>query len=198
MRLKQIQAPFSDSPVLLPVTVAEAKQHARVTTSADDAYIEALITTAADYAQQRTGRAIGLQVWEGATDSFPREFELPLPPTVEVLYIEYVDSSGDVQTVDPDTYTVSNFGVYTTVRPNYGESWPVARCERDSVRVRFSCGHDPGGSPPALDLPQRVRQAILVMVAELYDNRSDKVDDLSIEFQGAIDALLRTARVAIW
>lgn len=211
MRLKLIQAPFSESPADLPVTVSEAKEHSRITTSSDDAYIEQLIMAAAQYAQERTGCAIGVQVWEGALNSFFADCSapyagysradvicLPLPPLNEVLSVKYTDANGDEQTLDAALYVVDTFGVKASIRRAFGEVWPATRCEPDAVRIRFSCGYSPNGSPAPLALPPRLRQAVLVMVNEMYDNRTDGVDDLPVGFRGAIDALLRPSRVDIW
>ena len=58
--------------VVEPITLVEAKAHLRVTDSADDLLIQALIIAAREQAEQVCWRAIAPQTWVVALDQFPR------------------------------------------------------------------------------------------------------------------------------
>lgn len=207
MPLKLIEAPTE-----LSVTLDEVKEHCRITSDDEDASLEVKIRVAEDYVQARTGRAINPQVWELTLDEFPgcdsfnryAAIQIPLPPLQDVSFIKYVDDDGVEQTLDTDLYTVDTDSLPGRVYPVFGESWPVPRAQPNAVRIRFTCGHatdqgSPASPPePHLEMPPRVRQAILIMVNELYDNRTDSVDGVSSQMKGAIEALVRPSVVEIW
>ena len=61
----------------------------------DDALITALIVTARQQAEHRTGRALVSQQWRQGLDQFPDDsLELPKPKLVSVQSVTYLDSNG--------------------------------------------------------------------------------------------------------
>ena len=70
-----------------------------------------------------------------------RRIRLPRPPLVSVLQITYTDTNGVLQTLDPSIYLVSNLREPGTIEPVYGQVWPVARYQADSVQVQFTGGY---------------------------------------------------------
>jgi hypothetical protein len=72
---------------------------------------------------------------------------IPRPPlqadTSADVPIEYTDPSGDNQTLDTDTYQVSEFREPALVSPVYGSIWPYTQAFPDAVRVTFHCGYGP-------------------------------------------------------
>lgn len=69
---KLIAAPGAE-----PVTLAEAKLHARVETAADDTLISAMISAAREEAEHILGRALITQTWEMVLPAFADNMELP-------------------------------------------------------------------------------------------------------------------------
>jgi uncharacterized phiE125 gp8 family phage protein len=83
-----------------------------------------------------------------------------------VASIKYVDPAGIIQTLDPTMYQVEP-GAPGRIYPAYGKSWPAVRAIPGAITVNYTAGY----GPAATDVPECVRLAIRLMVAELYEQR---------------------------
>ena len=166
MALKLITAPAAE-----PVSTSEAKSHLRVDTTADDTYIGTLITVARQNVESHLRRALISQTWEVVLDDFPAGvIRLPKPPLASVTSIKYTDDEGN-----ESTYSSANYVVDTDTEPGRvvlksGQTWPaVTLAAVNGVRVRYVAGYGAAGS----NVPQAIRQAILLVIGSLYENRED-------------------------
>lgn len=166
MALKLITAPAAE-----PVSTSEAKSHLRVDTTADDTYIGTLITVARQNVESHLRRALISQTWEVVLDAFPAGvIRLPKPPLASVTSIKYTDDEGN-----ESTYSSANYVVDTDTEPGRvvlksGQTWPaVTLAAVNGVRVRYVAGYGAAGS----NVPQAIRQAILLVIGSLYENRED-------------------------
>ncbi len=165
MQLKQITA-AQDA----PVTLAEARAHLRVDSTAEDTLITSMITSATEVAEQLTGRAIMPQTWELTLDSFDDGIVLTRPPVRSITSITYVDTAGATQTLSASLYRLraDDFGA-ATVTPVYGQSWPETLDDTDTVTVRFVCGYASEDS-----VPQPIKSWILLQVGSMFENRESE------------------------
>lgn len=160
-------------PSVEPVTLAEAKNHRKVTHTADDEEILGLIAAATDLFEGETGRQLITATWRGTMDGFPPSWE-PIrvlrAPLQSVTSITYVDGSGDTQTWDSSLYTVRTFaGPFAThglIHPVAGESYPSTRRITDAVTVTFVAGYGAADS-----VPGAAKAAIKELIGGLYENR---------------------------
>jgi len=67
-------------PAAEPVSLSEAKQHCRVDTDSDDAYIGSLIAAAREWCEAYCDETFVHTRYKMTLDSFPTEIELPRPP----------------------------------------------------------------------------------------------------------------------
>lgn len=157
-----------------PVTIDEVKLHLRVDGSEEDAHIMNLITAAREYAEEVTWRAFCTQTWRMYLDCWPRSNQVGIPraPLQSVSAFSYVDENGDETTISSSTYIVSGYGHEKgalTLKRDF--SWPnVTLQEVDGLRIEFVSGY---GDPS--DVPQRVKQALLLLIGHWYENREDIV-----------------------
>ena len=131
------------------------------------------------------GRALRPQTWELRLAAFPcGEIRLPHPPLIAITSLKYDDGDGVERTLveNTDFVVVGRGGKRCqSVVPAYGLSWPAARCQPESVRIRYSCGHPPaaaaqGETPAVLEtLPAAIRQWLLLEIGTLYANRESTV-----------------------
>lgn len=161
-----------------PVTLDEVKAQARVEVDDDDVLLQGFIDAATQYAERETQRAFIEQQWEMILDCFPHEgeIEIPLPPLISVDEIAYLNSQA-VET----PWDVSNYRVIAPAGPYAGKGRVVLRNgkafptgiinEAASIYVRFTAGY---GTYPE-SVPQMLKTAIQVHVAEMYENRESTV-----------------------
>jgi len=167
--------------------------------SAEDTYIQSLIDVSLGIAQQETQRTILPETWRLDLDGFPFCIELPLPPLIEVVSIQYYDEDDALQTVDAADYTVTApFG--PTAEAGYielvdGESWPTTAVRPDAVKVTFRCGYVDGSvSPESVAVPAMVTHARLLIVKDLYEHRGSS----SVGVGTSVTPNILTAQKLLW
>ena len=94
---------------------------------------------------------------------------LPYQPIVDIVSVHYLDGMGQPVLVDPDTYEL--FG--RDLGCAWGKSWPTPGAYRghaETVRVRYRAGYavDPDADPFEPNVPEPIKQAILLMVGDMY------------------------------
>lgn len=173
MSLKIITAPSE------LITVDDAAEFMRAEFSdAEESLIETMITASRQWCEEYLRRAIGVQTLETVLRGFPSSNSgiiLLRPPVIDVTSIKYLDTSGEEITMDADDYIVSYDAQPAEIIPVSG--WPTAQDSANSVRVRYQAGYYGGGSPAVSEeLPSTIRTAILMQVADLYQNREAQVE----------------------
>lgn len=164
-------------PAIEPVTLEEAKQHLRIDGNEEDSLIAALITAARQKAEDYTRRAFITQTWELALDSACGVLHLPRPPVQAVETI----------TVDGVAVAAEN---YALVSPDVLHiKVPLYAANPGGVVIRYRAGY----GDTSADVPQVIRQAILMLVAHLYEHRGDEV----VELPPAVKTLLQPYRVML-
>lgn len=213
-------------PTALPVSLAEAKMQPRVDGSTEDDLITGMIASATRLAEVYMGRAICPQTWDLYLERFPCAYryhyryhyhpegiDIPLSPVTQVLKVEYVDTSGNLTTIDPANYRVY-LGDRASVLPLHGQSWPASLCQPHAVRVRFVAGYDAPVDPDAIGgltasgeasvtpyvtpepgpsspyIPANIKAAIKLMVGHLYMNREATTPGSMTELPFGFTALL--------
>jgi uncharacterized phiE125 gp8 family phage protein len=168
------------APATEPVSVDVAKSHLRVTWASDDAYIAAMLAGARAAAEREAGIQLVTATFALTLDDFPRacgvpdgprragsSVRLPVGPVVAVDSVAYRDFGGTVQTLAPTSYDV---GVRTG-RLVPIVFWPIVYpYGLENVTVTFRAGY--GG---AAQVPADAVAAILLILADRYQNRGDNV-----------------------
>lgn len=157
------------APALEPVTAAEAKLWARITTSSDDAIITSLITAARMLCENITKKAFittSLYLW---LDEFPSDgiIEIPRPPLQSVTSVKYQDTSNVQQTLSASYYGVITASEYGKIQRAYNVSWPATLSYPGSVLIEYKAGYGDAAST----VPEIIKTAIKVLVAHWYDSR---------------------------
>lgn len=178
------------APAVEPVTVEEAKTHLRVDSEDfENDYIETLITTARQEAENFLRRALITQTWRLSLDGWPaRTLVLPIPPLQSVSTVKYLDTSGTLRTLTADTdYVVDAASTPARIYPAYAQTWPTVRAIEKSVQVEFVAGYGDAAS----DVPQAIRHAILLIIRDYYDFRGSTIAGAGVaELPRAAESLL--------
>lgn len=167
--LKRLTAPATE-----PITLAEAKAHCRVDHTADDSLIQGYITTAREFVEDYIDRSLVTQRLTMKLDAFPHEIELPRPPmaasgSATAVIVTYVTGeAGGTATLATTDYRVDRDSTPGVIRTTYAGSWPSHLLDQNSVTITWWAGYG-----DATSIPQRVKNAMLMVVHELYEKRGN-------------------------
>ena len=163
-------------PAVEPVTLSEAKAHLRVDGNDSDAEIAAMISAAREWCEQYLDRTLVHTQWVMRMDRFPvdstADIELPRPPMVAsgpntAVTLSYTLEDGSTATYGTSLFRVDRASTPGAVKTNYAGTWPPHRQDDNSVSVTWWAGYGASGS----DVPQAIRNAILLCVSEFYEKR---------------------------
>ena len=167
------------APIVTPADIAGS--HAE-----DDASVAAAIAAVTEEIDGPTGwlgRAIGPQTIELRASCFRfGEIFLPYPPIIDVGSVKYLDGDLVEQTVPAESYERLTDGA---LRMKVGH-WPAVGVHPEAVRIRYQAGYNggpvaDGGTGP---VPERIRQAIIVMVQDLLATKAENLFLRSEEVEG--------------
>lgn len=180
-------------PALEPVTLTEAKAHLRVTHSSEDTLITALVVAARQHVENYLNRAIVTQTLTYKFRQFPEcRIVLPRPPLQYVVSVTYYDADNASQTVSSSDYIVHNpTETYGHIELAAASTWPSVYSRDDAVSVRYVAGYPDTGSPTAGvgGVPQAIKQAILLVVGDLFENREAQAEKALAENRTVIALL---------
>lgn len=142
------------APSFEPLTVAEARAHLRLCCADEDTYLAHLITTAREYVEAIIGGPLGQQTREYLFPCFGCELDLP-PNLLTVTSIEYIDTGGNTQTLDPASYHVDTASQPGKVTHVAAIPWPdIAAHTPNPIKVTVIAGYPSADAiPPASSTP---------------------------------------------
>jgi uncharacterized phiE125 gp8 family phage protein len=159
-------------PSLEPVPVATAKKHLRIDGNDEGEILALYVKAARLHVENHISGKLISQTWEMVLDGFPEEDEvaLPLPPLQSVTSIKYTPDGGSETTFDSANYVVDADSFPGRIVLDYDASWPSdTLVAAGGVVIRFVAGY----GDAAADVPEPIRQAILLYAGDLYENRED-------------------------
>jgi len=173
------------------LSLADAKQHLRVTASDDDSYITGLISMAVDTCSNYLGYSIKKGTAKYGFDSFTGSPALINPVNglnipsgnylrvnsrvLAVNSVSYVNDSQAVVAFDSADWLASPDPMGSYSRNIFFENTPTSITD-DSIKyiIEISEGFNPVGTTsvdPDTILPATIKHAALLLVAQYYDNR---------------------------
>lgn len=165
-------------------TVSEVKDYLKVDTSADDTLISTLIQSARQAAESYLNQALITQTITEKLDRLSNPLlYLSVSPVISVSSFQYADSNNSTQTFDANNYVVDTFNKPARLSLAYGKSWPTLYGNINDVTITYTAGY----STQPSGVPYQIRQAILMMVADSYDNREDYIKKLPTASEYLLD-----------
>lgn len=153
------------NPTVEPIDLEDAKCQIGIEHHDDDTLINRRIRAVRDWLEKLLWSSFCTQTWVLKADCFPTRFTLPWGPLQSVSSITYVDTGGATQTLASDQYTViTNSRKPGLIVPAYGVDWPATRDVEQAVTVTYVAGY----GDAATDVPEPIREAMLVAVDHLY------------------------------
>jgi uncharacterized phiE125 gp8 family phage protein len=157
-------------PAVEPVALAEAKAQLRVMHSDDDVYISTLIVSARRRIEARTGLRLITQGWSQFMDGWPvgGMIALGLNPVSAVTDLITYGDTDTPATVDPAHYFLDAESHPPRVVFRQGRTPSPAGRRAKGIEVRMTAGFG-----LAAAVPQDLKQAILLLVADAHAHRGD-------------------------
>lgn len=179
-----------------PVSLAEAKAQIRLQIADDDAAVTRKIKAARERCEAEIARAFVTTSFRLRLDGFNNRYDhptwysnlhpiaIPRADLIAVSAINYINSAGVSTVLAPSNYTVIP-GAPGWVFPSYGHSWPSARSQPGALTVDFTAGYGTAANVPAV-----IKEAVLMLMGHLYENREATTDLKLMELPLGVRALL--------
>ena len=177
-------------PATEPCSLTEIKAQLGQTLDTDDTLIGRKITAAREYVERMTGRTLIDTTLELVLDVFPRAaIAVPNGPLSSVTSVTYIAADGTETVLDSGAYTVDTDS--DRIAPG-DDGWPSTDSAINAVRVRYVAGY----GDEATDVPEPLREAILLLSAHWYENREATLVGLSAQsLPYGVDAVINQYRV---
>lgn len=153
-----------------PLTLAEVRAHLRIDEVTYDASLAGYVIAARERVEHELSRSVIAKTYELTLDEFPAgTIELPMAPVIPgtgrmaIVSVKYTDSAGVEQTVSGAAYSLDAYSHRPRLTPVNG--WPTVKDEQNAVRIRYTSGL------PASDVPQAVRQWMLLQIGSQHEHR---------------------------
>ncbi|HRI77403.1 MAG TPA: head-tail connector protein [Alphaproteobacteria bacterium] len=181
------------APSGFPVSLEEAKLQLRVDAETEDDLIEWLIAAATDAAEKFTGRVFLTRTFQMYLDRWPsqaaqrewwdgvregadvgdpvRAIELPYPPLASVVAVTVYDDNDGAAVWPASNYHIDNKATPGRLALRMGGTIPLPTKTINGIEIEYTAGYGAAGNVPVL-----IKQAILRLVAYLYENRGDDGD----------------------
>ena len=180
------------APSVEPVSLSDAKTYLRLDSdlSQDDVLVGLLIGAARRYAEAYCNRSFITQKWRLTLDQWPgglggwNPVQLERAPVQSVDSIVYIDMSGTTQTITAPAapaYALELTGPVGRITPGFGQIWPIPQPRIGAVQINFTAGY----GPAATDVPEGIRNWMLVRIGTLYTNR----EEVAVMHKGSVQAL---------
>jgi len=161
----------------------------------EDNWLNDAIGAAREDVEHTTRRGLLTQTWYYYLDRFPDRNYITIPygNLQSVASVKYKDSDGTetTMTVTTDYIVETNGeGCGRIVLP-YGVSWPsFTPYPSNPITIEFVCGWT-----AASDVPKKIKQACLMICANLYANRGEQVIGQTVSEDKTAERLLASYRL---
>ena len=190
MKTYQVITPAST----YPVSLTEAKSHLKVDTTADDTYITSIIKAATQLSEEYTNRFFIDTEIEQYASSFVELKTLFKSKVSAVAHVKYYDSDNSLQTLSATIYDTQLQYEPSQIQLANDKSFPEITKRNDAVVARYTVGYGSAAS----DVPEIIKQAILLTIGNFYQNRNSVViGRIATELPMNVKWLLDTYKVQI-
>ena len=156
-------------PLVEPITLVEAKQHARISHTTEDALLDAYIRTARATAEDYMARGILTQTWKLTLETWADRIWLPMAaPLQSVTSVKYYDPAGVQQTLATTVYAVDTVSRPGRIVRGVNQAWPALQPDRLMGAVEIT--YVVGWTTLAL-IPERIKQGCRMFVTYLDCDR---------------------------
>lgn len=168
MELNHKSVSVSTAPTTEPITLSQAKKQLEIAESdrSHDEHVQRAIVAAREQYEADTQKKLITQTIQEITDAFPGGdyFELTYRPVASVTSIAYLDTAGASQTWAAASYSLD--AARRRIWLKNGYTYPTTYDQWNAVTVTYVAGY---GTQE--DIPERDRQAMLLLVGYFFEDR---------------------------
>jgi len=166
-------------PATEPISLSDAKAHLKIDTTDDDTLITAMIAAARARAEWHTGRALISQGWTLHLDGWPanRIVEIPLPPLQSVTSVTLYARDDSATVLDASRYVVDTASAPGRLALKPDTAPPANLRTVNAIAIAFTAGYGDAAS----NVPPLLKEAILELLAFLYENRGEAPAELPLD-----------------
>ncbi|WP_458760542.1 head-tail connector protein [Afipia sp. TerB] len=194
--LKQIGSATSK-----PVTLDDLKAHCRIDSDDEDGSLGTYLDAAAEFVADRTSLVLAPTSYQIDRADWCADLQILVSPVRDIASVKYLDVNASSVTVDPSFYrwVRTDRGAVVEFLPSFVR--PVLADGRDdAVQIAFEAGFDDpdatgSGDDPALILPVRAKQAVLLIAAHWFANREAVSGESLTTIPLAAESLLGQLRI---
>lgn len=170
------------APAAYPVDLASVRLQLGLDSEDYDARLAALVAAATAHVEHWTGRSLIQRTYQGFLDWWPTDLQtgairnwiaLPRPPAISVTSLITYDDTDAPTTFSPSAYYVDVTGPCARIVLRRGQVWPnfpSALRVANGIEVDWVAGYGPNPG----DVPEAIRQAILIVIAAFNEQRGDE------------------------
>lgn len=153
------------APAAEPLSLADAKTFLRVEHGDDDAIIASLVAAARNHVEALTRCALITQTWRLVLDRWPDGGRIVprIGPLRSLTAVRVFNAAGDASEIDPEIFVI-DVAAGALAAPAW--SLPLPGRSVAGIELDIEVGYGAAG-----DVPQRLLQAIRMMVVHWYENR---------------------------
>lgn len=183
------------APTVEPITLAEAKAHMRIDHTAEDTVISDMITAARQALEDTSGLALITQSWREMLDAWPTSghgniVDLPKRPVQSITSVKITSLDGTQATLPTTAYELISAGGLARLVKTPTAIWPAPGRVAGGIQIDYVAGY----GDAAANVPRALRQALLMVIAHVYENRELLSRDAGTPLPRGVDALLAPYR----
>ena len=160
---------LTNGPSLEPLSLDEVKAHLRIDHTDEDILLASLVTAARIHLETMLGLSFITQQWMLVLDEWPDglSISLPLGPVQQVTSITLYDTDDQASTIASSSYALDALSQPARLVWRGSSPRPAPEREYNGIEIALTTGF----GAAATDVPQPLRQAILLLVTHWYENR---------------------------
>lgn len=165
------------------VTASVGNLSAGVDSGDEDAYVGFLIDAVTEVIEARTGCMVMQRTFRQFWDEWPDcdddedEIELGIYPVISVQAVKYYDTNDQLQSFSDYILDAEDIKLPARIVKKFGFMFPPLSLQRPNVvYVDFTAGY----SATAANIPKKLRQCILFLVAHWYANREPVISGTAV------------------
>ncbi|MGM0423068.1 MAG: head-tail connector protein [Pseudomonadota bacterium] len=171
-------------PAVEPIGLAELKTFLRITHDSEDTVLGNYIRAARMFCENYTGKSFITRSYKLAFDVVPRGrvIEIPRTPLVEINSVKTFAADGSENLYEATSYDVDRVAHRLCFKAPLNSHGGLRAY--NALEINFDAGY----GTSAEDIPEAIRQGVLIKTAELYEHRGDE------RFSGGLDLVASLLR----